>query len=511
MAANPVERSDLKPAVANETPSTDVLGMVVRVAGAVASGGLTDAELRATPVPVSGTVSVNEPVTVDAVNLDIRDLVFATDKVDVSGSTGVGVTGPLTDVQLRATPVPVSGTVSVTEPVTVDAVDLDIRNLVFATDKVDVSGSTGVGVTGTFFQATQPVSAVSLPLPTGAATLAAQTQPGVDIGDVTINNGAGASAVNIQDGGNAITVDGAVTATVSATNLDIRDLVFATDRVDASGTVLGAGDNNIGNVDVVTLPALAAGDNTVGRVKLTDGTDVADILDLTNSNPLTVAIVDGSGDQITSFGGGTQYTEDAAAAANPIGTATILVRQDTPATLTTTDGDNVAQRGTNYGGAYTQIVTSAGAFVDSFGGGTQYTEGDTDATITGTAVMWEDAGDTLRVVSAAKPLPIGDAGGSLTVDGTVGLTKSATSTLTNVASSATNVTLLASNASRNGAAVFNDSTKVLYVKLGATASATSFTVKMLAASYFEVPFHYTGIIDGIWATANGSARVTELT
>lgn len=52
------------------------------------------------------------------------------------------------------------------------------------------------------------------------------------------------------------------------------------------------------------------------------------------------------------------------------------------------------------------------------GGGTQYTEGDIDASITGTALMWEDAADTLRAVSAVKPLPIGDAGGSLTVDGT---------------------------------------------------------------------------------------------
>ena len=36
--------------------------------------------------------------------------------------------------------------------------------------------------------------------------------PGVDIGDVTVNNAAGASAVNIQDGGNSLTVDGTVTA-----------------------------------------------------------------------------------------------------------------------------------------------------------------------------------------------------------------------------------------------------------------------------------------------------------
>lgn len=38
--------------------------------------------------------------------------------------------------------------------------------------------------------------------------------------------------------------------------------------------------------------------------------------------------------------------------------------------------------------------------------GVQYTEADVDSTITGTAVMWEDTGDTLRAASAAKPLPV---------------------------------------------------------------------------------------------------------
>jgi hypothetical protein len=86
-----------------------------------------------------------------------------------------------------------------------------------------------------------------------------------------------------------------------------------------------------------------------------------------------------------------------------------------------------------------------------------------------------------------------------------------TATLTNVSSSVTNVTVLASNTARKGATVFNDSTSAVYLKFGATASATSFTVKMAAGAYFEVPFGYTGIIDGIWVSANGSARVTELT
>lgn len=56
------------------------------------------------------------------------------------------------------------------------------------------------------------------------------------------------------------------------------------------------------------------------------------------------------------------------------------------------------------------LVDANGDQITSFGGGTQYTEGDTDASITGTAMMWEDTGNTLRSVSASTPLPINTTG-----------------------------------------------------------------------------------------------------
>lgn len=87
---------------------------------------------------------------------------------------------------------------------------------------------------------------------------------------------------------------------------------------------------------------------------------------------------------------------------------------------------------------------------------------------------------------------------------------STTSAATNVSGSASSVTVLALNAQRRGATIYNDSTAILYLKLGATASTTSFTVKMQPDSYYEVPFGYTGVIDGIWASATGSARVVEI-
>ena len=61
------------------------------------------------------------------------------------------------------------------------------------------------------------------------SSIDAKLVDGNDIGDVTINNAGAGAAVNIQDGGNSITVDGAVT--VSATDLDIRDLTSVSDSV----------------------------------------------------------------------------------------------------------------------------------------------------------------------------------------------------------------------------------------------------------------------------------------
>ena len=78
------------------------------------------------------------------------------------------------------------------------------------------------------------IDVLSSALPTGAATAALQTQPGVDIGDVTINNAAGAAAVNIQDGGNVITVDGTIAATQSGawdvSNVELPAAAAASDN-----------------------------------------------------------------------------------------------------------------------------------------------------------------------------------------------------------------------------------------------------------------------------------------
>lgn len=259
--------------------------------------------------PVSGTVSVTEPVsvddnggslTVDATDLDIRDLTFTSDKVDVSGSqvnigafdpglpgnvalqgtpanglevdvtrsalpTGAATaanqqTDALTDAELRAADVDVNVTnasipVTLSEPISVD----------------DNGGSLTVDgtVAVSNFPATQPVSGTveitndaGNPIPvsgTVAATLSEPISVDDNGGSLTVDNpvisvvGGGAEAtaqrvtiandstgvLSVDDNGGSLTVD--------ASNLDIRDLTFAADKVDVSGS----------DVDVTSMPLSA--------------------------------------------------------------------------------------------------------------------------------------------------------------------------------------------------------------------------------------------------------------
>jgi hypothetical protein len=80
----------------------------------------------------------------------------------------------------------------------------------------------------------------------------------------------------------------------------------------------------------------------------------------------------------------------------------------------------------------------------------------------------------------------------------------------NIASAVTDTLLLAANAARVLATFFNDSTSVCYIKFSSGASPTSYSVKVLAGGYYELPLQVTGAIYGYWASANGNMRVTEI-
>ena len=115
----------------------------------------------------SGTKGTKVPagVTSTAVDANTQALDVSIEKSVAISITGtVTITGALTDAQLRATPVPISGTVSVSGTVPVSGTFWQ------TTQPVSLAVAPTTPVTGTFWQLTQPISAASLPLPGGAAT-----------------------------------------------------------------------------------------------------------------------------------------------------------------------------------------------------------------------------------------------------------------------------------------------------------------------------------------------------
>jgi len=205
-------------------------------------------------------------------------------------------------------------------------------------------GTTGtIPVSGTFWQATQPVSLASVPSHpvTNAGTFAVQStnqaNSGVDIGDVTINNASGASAVNIQDGGNSITVDGSITnisgtislptgASTSALQGTSNTLLQGIKTIDSNTSVLtsqiqSATDNISTGIDNIstwadnnTLPdptdttlAPINGFNVYGMVRNSSPTLIdgkSGIVSLTKYGATRVTLFDTLGAYVPMSGGG---------------------------------------------------------------------------------------------------------------------------------------------------------------------------------------------------------------
>jgi hypothetical protein len=129
-----------------------------------------------------------------------------------------------------------------------------------------------------------------------------------------------------------------------------------------------SGTNNIATVTTVSAVtaitnALPAGDAVIGRVKLTDGTDVADVLDLTNSNPLVVAMVDEDGTQVTPS---LDATHDSAAEA--VGPQAMAEAKDFDGAAlpnSVTEGDAVRLAASQVGVQYVMVVNEDGSTVGS--------------------------------------------------------------------------------------------------------------------------------------------------
>lgn len=126
-------------------------------------------------------------------------------------------------------------------------------------------------------------------------------------------------------------------------------------------------------------------------------------------------------------------------------------------------------------------------------------------------ILVTDGTDTAEVVNAAPGA--GAFGLVVRVAGSISTTTAqpATGTITSVNVAVATTTILAANANRMGAILYNQD-GMTFVALAAGATSANYTVRLTANSYYEVPFPvYTGIITGSASAGTNTVLATELT
>lgn len=180
---------------------------------------------------------------------------------------------------------------------------------------------------------------------------------------------AAGGALPIQDGGNAITVDGTVAATQSGTwtvqpgNTANTTAWLVTGTGGTFPVTDSAGSltvDNAGTFAVQVDAALPAGTNAIGKLAANSGVDIGDV-DITSVIPGTGA---------TNLG----KAIDGASGATDTGVAVLAIRDDTLAALTPIEGDYVPLRVNSTGALHVTgggggEVTNAGTFVVQENGG----------------------------------------------------------------------------------------------------------------------------------------------
>lgn len=180
--------------------------------------------------------------------------------------------------------------------------NVDIVSLPASTNTIEVVGDV----------AENAVAAGNPVLIGGRYDATPRTLGDTDVGAIALDAD---GAVHVSDGGNTITVDGTITANLSATDnavLDTIDTVL--DTIDGKITACNTG-----------AVVLTTGSAAIGKLAANTGVDIGDV-DVTSIVPGTAA---------TNLG----KAEDAGHSSGDVGVAAMTVRQDTAAALSGTDAD----------------------------------------------------------------------------------------------------------------------------------------------------------------------------
>lgn len=401
--------------------------------------------------------------------------------------------------------IPVIGNIVVTDGAQEETLsEINTKTPELVSGRVPVDGSA----------VTQPVSAASLPLPTGAATSALQTTGNNSLssldtklpakGQATMTNSlpvviaSNQSAIPISDGSGSITIDGSVS--ISGTpNVTVATSALPTGASsEATLSALNSKFNSQGQKTMAaSTPVVLASDQSaipvIGNIVVTDG---AQETTLSAINIKTPSLVSG---RVPVDGSAVTQPVSAASLPLPTGAATAALQTTGNNTLSSIDTKLPGKGQTTMANSLpVTIASNQSALPVSLSGAATET--------------------TLASINTKTPILVS---GRVPVDGSavtqpVEFASPSTATLTNVSTSTTSVQLIAASSTRKGACIANDSASVLYIKFGTTATTASFTVALAPAiggvpSYYEVHKDYTGRIDGVLSTGTGVARVTVLT
>jgi len=309
-------------------------------------------------------------------------------------------------------------------------------------------------------------------------------------GSVTLNAGSGGEDVATDEiAGVAYQrvklVDGTIDGTDAIQGTAANGLEVDVTRVQGTVTVDGSGVTqpvsgtitaNLSATDNAVLDSIAAAQLPDGHNVTVDNASIAvtnagltELAAAINTNQLDVNIATDS----VGIGGGTEYTEDAAAPANPVGKAGLMERDDALGGITPIEGDWSHQFCNANGALWTAVdgtVTVDGSGVTQPVSGTVTANlGATDNAVLDQIEVNTSYGDNtgngtaagaLRVTVASDTtgvLSVDDNGGSLTVDGTVTANLGATdnAVLDDIAAHTSDPMTVAHDAAATGAANVN--------------------------------------------------------
>lgn len=487
-------------------------------------GASDGTNLRNIASDTSGQVKVlvqNTPsVTVTSGSITVAGTVAATQ----SGSWNVGITGTVTVAGTVAatqsgtwnigTVTTVSAVTTITNPVTVaQSTAANLNATVTGTVAATQSGTWNIGTLATI------TNAVTVAQPTAAnlnATVTG-TVAATQSGSWTVTANQGTSPWITQDAADGTTGSAVPAKAIYVAGNKSGNLTGL--LLDSSGNLnvnvaAGSSGNAAASATGSTVPADAdyQGINVGGTLRGVTGFSVG------SQFAEAVAIVDGSGVQITSFGGGAQFAMGSVQSASALGTIALGY-----------DGTNVRGLSTNTSGQLNVIFPSAQAVTltsttitgtVTVSGTVTANVGTTgglalDATLTGGTQKAQvtDGTNVAAVKAASTAATSTDPALVVTTSGSTTAGACATTAVTSTSGS-----VLAANTARRECIITNQDVVTVYIGLGQTPTALAYHIVLKPCTVLNdgtggsfVSDVWKGAINAIVSSTTGHVSVVELT